>query len=95
MNFRLTSVMGELAQDMSDNISKIVADYADVATVYSVDEESCIDGHISFEKFKDMVKTLQDAGYGSYPMGGEQYPILLNVNEDDILCVTVYDSYIE
>ena len=42
-----------------------------------------------------MVKALQDVGYGSYPMGGEQYPILVNVNEDGILCLTVYNSYIE
>ena len=95
MNFRLTSVVDELSQDMSDDISKIVADYVDIATMYSTDKEKYIDGHTSFEKFKDMVKALQDAGYGSYPMGGEQYPILVNVNQEGVLCLTVYNSYIE
>ena len=97
MKFLLTSTSVDdgLKQDMTDDISKIVADYADVATVYSVDEENYIDGHTSFEKFKDMVKALQDAGYGSYPMGGEQYPILVNVNKEGVLCLTVYNSYIE
>lgn len=95
MNFRLTSVVDELSQDMSDNISKIVVDYVDIATMHSVNEEKYIDGHTSFEKFKDMVKALQDAGYGSYPMGGEQYPILVNVNQEGVLCLTVYNSYIE
>lgn len=95
MNFHLTAIDNDLKSDFSDDISKIVADYVDVATVYSKDEESYIDGHTSFEKFKDMVAALQEAGYGSYPMDGEQYPILVNVNKDGILCLTVYNSYIE
>lgn len=97
MRFHLTStsIDDELKSDFSDDISKIVADYVDIATICSDNEENYIEGHTSFEKFKDMVKALQDVGYGSYPMGGEQYPILVNVNEDGILCLTVYNSYIE
>jgi hypothetical protein len=97
MRFHLTStsIDDELKSDFSDDISKIVADYVDIATMCSANEENYIEGHTSFEKFKDMVKALQDVGYGSYPMGGEQYPILVNVNEDGILCLTVYNSYIE
>ena len=75
MRFHLTStsIDDELKSDFSDDISKIVADYVDIATMCSA----------------------KDVGYGSYPMGGEQYPILVNVNEDGILCLTVYNSYIE
>lgn len=90
-----TSIDDELKSDFSDDISKIVADYVDIATMCSANEENYIEGHTSFEKFKDMVKALQDAGYGSHPIGGEQYPILVNVNEEGILCLAVYNSYIE
>ena len=97
MRFHLTATLidDEFKSDFSDDISKIVADYVDIATMYSTDKEKYIDGHTSFEKFKDMVKALQDVGYGSYPMSGEQYPILVNVNEEGILRLTVYNSYIE
>lgn len=60
MRFHLTStsIDDELKSDFSDDISKIVADYVDIATMCSANEENYIEGHTSFEKFKDMVKAL-------------------------------------
>ena len=90
---QLASVDDILKQDMSDPVSQGVADYADILTAVVEKEESYLRGHISFERFKDMVNEFQKKEYGRYPMTSDQYPILVSVSEDGILSLTLYDAY--
>ena len=92
---QLASVDDILKQDMSDPVSQVVADYADILTVVVEKEESYLRGQISFERFKDMVNEFQEKEYGRYPMTSDQYPILVSVSEDGVLSLTLYDAYIE
>ena len=92
---QLASVDDILKQDMSDPVSQVVADYADILTVVVEKEESYLRGQISFERFKDMVNEFQEKVYGRYPMTSDQYPILVSVSEDGVLSLTLYDDYIE
>lgn len=92
---QLASVDDILKQDMSDPISQVVADYADILTAVVEEEESYLRGQISFERFKDMVNEFQEKGYGRYPMTSDRYPILVSVSEDGVLSLTLYDAYIE
>ena len=92
---QLASVDDILKQDMSDPISQVVADYADILTAVVEEEESYLRGQISFERFKDMVNEFQEKGYGRYPMTSDRYPILVSVSEDGVLSMTLYDAYIE